>query len=113
MQFRNYSPRATIRHWRLVRRAELRYIVPELRRAHALVNSFLSYELPILKGRVEPHLGPLIEQFASDPEMEDAHERAARVKWLLDQVPVVRDESVIPDRSLLREFIGGSAYTYD
>ena len=112
MQFRNYSPRATIRHWHLVRRAELRYIVPELRRAHALVNSFLSYELPIMKGRVEPHLGPLIEQFASDPETEDAHERAARVKWLLDQVPVVRDESVIPDRSLLREFIGGSAYTY-
>ncbi|HYW84489.1 MAG TPA: ATP cone domain-containing protein [Spirochaetia bacterium] len=112
MQFRNYSPRATIRHWHLVRRAELRYIVPELRRAHALVNSFLSYELPIMKGRVEQHLGPLIEQFASDPERQDAHERAARVKWLLDQVPAIRDESVIPDRSLLREFIGGSAYTY-
>ena len=53
MQFRNYSPRSTIRHWHLVRRAELRYIVPELRRAHALVNSFLPYELPIMKARVE------------------------------------------------------------
>ena len=112
MQFRNYSPRATIRHWHLVRRAELRYIVPELRRAHALVNSFLSYELPIMKGRVEQHLGPLIEQFASDPETQDAHERSVRVKSLLDQVPAVRDENAIPDRSLLREFIGGSAYTY-
>ena len=112
MQFRNYSPRATIRHWHLVRRAELRYIVPELRRAHALVNSFLAYELPIMKGRVEQHLGPLIEQFASDLETQDAHERAVRVKGLLEQVPPVRDESVIPDRSLLREFIGGSAYTY-
>jgi uridine kinase len=112
MQFRNYSPRATIRHWHLVRRAELRYIVPELRRAHALVNSFLSYELPIMKGRVEQHLVPLIEQFAADPDTQDAHERAVRVKSLLDQVPAVRDESAIPDRSLLREFIGGSAYAY-
>ena len=112
MQFRNYSPRATIRHWRLVRRAELRYIVPELRRAHALVNSYLAYELPIMKARVGEHLAPLIEQFASDPETQDAHERAVRVKSLLDQVPAVSDDRVVPARSLLREFIGGSTYTY-
>lgn len=112
MQFRNYTPRSTIRHWHLVRRAELRYIVPELRRAHSLVNSFLSYELPIMKGRVEQHLAPLIEEFAADPEAQDAHERAVRVKEMLDQVPAVVDESAVPGRSLLREFIGGSAYTY-
>jgi uridine kinase len=112
MQFRNYSPRATIRHWHLVRRAELRYIVPELRRAHALVNSFLPYEVPIMKGRVEKHLAPLIEQFAANPDTQDAYERALRVKGLLDQVPAVTDESAIPGRSLLREFIGGSDYAY-
>ena len=56
MQFRSYSPRQTVRHWHLVRRSELRYIVPELQRAHAIVNSFLPYELPIMRARVGPEL---------------------------------------------------------
>jgi uridine kinase len=112
MQFRNYTPRSTIRHWHLVRRAELRYIVPELRRAHALVNSFLPYELPVMKARVERHLEPLISEFAGNPERQDAYERAVRVKALFDQIPAVTDETAVPERSLLREFIGGSAYSY-
>ena len=112
MQFRNYSPRETIRHWHLVRRSELRYIVPELRRAHAIVNSFLPYELPVMKGRVEKHLLPLIAQFADDPDRQDAYERSVRVKAMFDEIPAVTDESVIPTHSLLREFIGGSGYGY-
>jgi uridine kinase len=111
MQFRNYTPRATLRHWHLVRRSELRYIVPELRRAHALVNSFLPYELPIMKGRVEKHLPALIEQFAANPEMQDAHQRALRVRAIFEQLPTA-PESMVPDGSLLREFIGGSRYAY-
>ena len=112
MQFRNYSPRSTIRHWSLVRRAELRYIVPELRRAHALVNSYLPYELPIMKARLQPTLSLLVDEFgAGEEETQAAFERAARVKAVLDQVPQV-DECVVPPRSLLREFIGGSAYDY-
>ncbi len=113
MQFRNYSPRSTIRHWPLVRRAELRYIVPELRRAHALVNSYLPYELPIMKARLQPALAPLIDEFRAGAEdTQEAFERATRVQDLLDQVPPVTDESVVPSRSLLREFIGGSGYEY-
>lgn len=111
-QFRNYSPRETIRHWHLVRRSELRYIVPELRRAHAIVNSFLPYELPIMKARVAANLGPLIAEFAKDPARQDALERAERVKALFDQIPAVSDESLVPPRSLLREFIGGSSLRY-
>ena len=112
MQFRNYTPRSTIRHWHLVRRSELRYIVPELRHAHVIVNSFLPYELPIMKARVEKYLDPIIEECAGVPERQDACERAMRVRSLFDQLPAVRDESIIPRRSLLREFIGGSAYRY-
>jgi len=111
-QFRNYSPRETIRHWHLVRRSELRYIVPELRRAHAIVNSFLPYELPIMKARVGGALGPLIAEFSKDPAREDALERVARVKTLFDQVPEATDERVVPSRSVLREFIGGSSLEY-
>ena len=112
MQFRSYSPHATIRHWHLVRRAELRYIVPQLRRAHALVNSFLPYELPIMKARVAKHLPPLIEQLTGTTEHQDALDRALRVQSLFDQIPAVQDESIVPPRSLLREFIGGSEYVY-
>ena len=112
MQFRGYSPRATIRHWHLVRRSELRYIVPELRRAHALVNSYLPYELPVMKARVETHLAPLIDEFARNAEGQDAHDRAARLQALFGQIPAMADERVIPTRSLLREFIGGSQYAY-
>ncbi len=108
MQFRNYSPRSTIRHWPLVRRAELRYIVPELRRAHALVNSYLPYELPFMKARLQAALASLVNEFrAGGEETQEALERAARVQALLDQVPQA-DESAVPPRSLLREFIGGS-----
>jgi uridine kinase len=112
MQFRNYTPLETIRHWHLVRRSELRYIVPELRRAHAIVNSFLPYELPVMKGRMESHILPLVSQFAADPELLDAHERTLRVKSMFDEIPAFTDESAIPPRSLIREFIGGSGYTY-
>jgi uridine kinase len=112
MQFRNYSPRETIRHWHLVRRSELRYIVPELRRAHVIVNSFLPYELPIMKNRVEAYLAPLIEEFHRDADKQDAYERSVRVMDMFSQIPAITDESVVPGTSLLREFIGGSSYRY-
>ena len=113
MQFRGYSPRATIRHWPLVRRSEMRYIVPELRRAHALVNTFLPYELPVMTGRMKAALVPLHQEFrAGGEELQEASERAARLLAMFAELPAVTDESVIPGRSLLREFIGGSGYHY-
>jgi uridine kinase len=112
MQFRSYSPLQTIRHWHLVRRSELRYIVPELRKAHAIVNSFLPYELPFMKSRVERHLPSLLAELAQGPDREDARDRTVRVAELFSQIPAVEDESVVPSRSLLREFIGGSSIAY-
>ena len=112
VQFRNYSPRDTVRHWHLVRRAELAFIVPELTNAHAIVNSFLPYELPVLKRRVESWLGPLADEFGRDPDRRDALSRIIRVRDMLAQLPAVDDESVVPEGSLLREFIGGSRLGY-
>lgn len=112
MQFRSYSPRQTVRHWHLVRRSELRYIVPELRRAHAIVNSFLPYELPIMRARVGAELEAMAREFEGDPEREDALERTRRVSRVFAELPVTADESAVPATSLLREFIGGSAYRY-
>ena len=112
MQFRSYSPRQTIQHWHLVRRSELRYIVPRLREADAVVNSFLPFELPIMKHRLGELFPGFIRDFAADPERSDALDRARRINELFREIPAWSDESVVPADSLLREFIGGSRYSY-
>ena len=112
MQFRNYPPEQTLRHWYLVRRAELRYIVSRLRLAEVVVNSFMPCELPIMKGRLEHMFGAFVEHLQDDPEKTDALDRAIRVRKLLASVPAVEGEEDIGPRSLLREFIGGSEYSY-
>jgi len=112
MQFRNYSPKQTIRHWHFVRRSELRYIVPRLREAEAIVNSFLPYELPIMKQRLGEVFPQFLEEFRDDPEGADAYDRAARIQQIFQEIPSWSDEAAIPKDSLLREFIGGSCYSY-
>jgi len=112
MQFRNYSPLQTVAHWHLVRRSELRYIVPRLNQADAIVNSFLPFELPIMKHRLGGLFPGFIEEFAVDPERSDALDRARRIQQMFEELPSWEDEGVVPVDSLLREFIGGSRYKY-
>jgi uridine kinase len=112
MQFRNYNPEQTLRHWYLVRRAELRYIVSRLKKAEVIVNSFMPSELPVMKSRLERHFPEFVEHLAGDEEKRDARERAQRIITLFDQVPPVPTEDAVPATSLLREFIGGSSYDY-
>jgi uridine kinase len=112
MQYRNYSPKQTITHWHYVRRSELRYIVSRLKTAHFVANSFLPYELSIMKH----HLGHLFEDFKRDfkgsVDREDALRRATRVWAIFEEIPVWENEGIVPARSVLREFIGGSEYSY-
>ncbi len=112
MQFRNYNPGQTIAHWHYVRRSELRYIVARLKQAHRVINSYIAYELPLMKNRLGDLFPGFIEQFRDDPEREDAYERAIRVNEIFSQIPSWQDESVVPKYSLLREFLGGSGYSY-
>jgi uridine kinase len=112
MQFRNYSPKQTIAHWHYVRRSELRYIVSRLRYAHFIINSFLPYELPIMKHRLGELFPGFIEAFREDPENEDALVRSQRICQIFEEIPVWSDERIVPANSLLREFIGGSSYSY-
>jgi len=112
MQFRNYSPTQTIRHWHFVRRSELRYIVPRLPEAEVIVNSFLTYEIPIMKQRVGGLFPQFIHEFKDDPDGADAHDRAVRIHQIFEELPVWTDEQIVPKDSLLREFIGGSDYSY-
>jgi uridine kinase len=112
MQFRNYNPRQTLLHWHYVRRSELRYITPRFREADVIVNSALPYELPIMKHRMGGAFDGFIAELEGDAEREDAFERALRVRTLFGEMAGWQDESVVPEASLLREFIGGSSYSY-
>jgi uridine kinase len=109
---RAYDPQQTLEHWHYVRTSEKRNILPYVNTADYIVNSGLPYELPVMAARLGRHFERWAEQYRGDPLRADACERAGRVAALLRQVTAVTDESAIPPDSLLREFIGGSCYTY-
>ncbi|MCK5093674.1 MAG: response regulator SirA, partial [Spirochaetes bacterium] len=112
MQYRNYSPKQTLAHWHYVRRSELRYIISRISKAHFIVNSFLPYELPLMKHRLGGFFPQFINELKDCQDREDAFRRAQRVQGIFNEIPAWADESVVPKSSLLREFIGGSGYSY-
>jgi uridine kinase len=109
-QHRGYSPEKTILHWHYVRRSELKHIIPHHGNADFVVNSSLAYELPYLKRHLFPHFGPFLEKHRGNDRRLDGVIRAERVHSLLASIADVEDDSAVPAESLLREFIGGSAY---
>lgn len=111
-QHRQLQPLQTLAHWHYVRRSELRHIIPYNATADYLVNSALPYELPILRHKLFHYFPEALELFRDEPKRQDAYVRARRVHELLEQIHPVADDSIVPPHSLLREFIGGSAYAY-
>ncbi len=99
-QYRGYSAQETIQRWESVRRGETTYIFPYQENADAMFNSALVYELAVLKPFVEPLL---LQIESSGLEYVEARRLLAFLNWFL---PCPLD--LVPDNSLLREFIGGS-----
>jgi uridine kinase len=97
---RGYTAQQTIARWESVRRGEERYIFPYQENADAMFNSALVYELSALQAQAEPLLRQVPHGTA---EFIEAKRLLAFLEWFL---PV--DVSLIPDNSILREFIGGS-----
>ena len=110
--YRAYNPRQTLEHWHYVRSSELRHIIPHVNTADYIVNGALTYELPIMRPRLMDHFDQWVQDYRDDAERRDAFHRANRVYELLKSVTPVEDDSAISPTSLLREFIGGSAYKY-
>lgn len=97
---RGYSAQQTIQRWDSVTRGEKEYIFPYQENADKLFNSALVYELSALKLIVEP----LLRQVPyGTVEYVEAKRLLAMLEWFL---PI--DLDLIPDNSLLREFVGGS-----
>jgi len=109
-QYRAYSPEKTILHWHYVRRSELKHIIPNQAMADFQVNTALAYELPFLKLHLLRYLPEFLDKWREEAKRLDGYIRARRIYDLLDSVDDVADDSLVPPTSLLREFIGGSAY---
>jgi len=106
---RGYDPARTVAHWHFVRRGELKHIIPYLGQSDFIVNGALPYELPIFRYHLGNCFDDFVAQWENDPHRADALHRSRRLAALLQQVDPIEDRDV-PATSVLREFIGGSAY---
>jgi uridine kinase len=97
---RGYTAQQTISRWESVRRGEELYIFPYQENSDVMFNSALVYEMSAL----QPQAEPLLRQVPrGTSEFIEAKRLLAFLEWFL---PV--DTDLIPDNSILREFIGGS-----
>jgi uridine kinase len=97
---RGYTAVQTISRWESVTSGEKKYIFPYQENADAMFNSALVYELSSLKPLAEPILRQVPH---GTPEFIEAKRLLAFLEWFL---PLEMD--LIPDNSILREFVGGS-----
>ncbi|QRN82722.1 response regulator SirA [Chloroflexota bacterium] len=109
---RAYDPTKTLLHWHYVRSSELRNIIPYVNTTDYIVNSGMPYEMPMYKAKLFPEFKRWTEEYADDPLRKDAFERASRVYQLMQSLDAIEDDTVVPENSVIREFIGGSIYEY-
>jgi len=109
---RAYDPRHTLEHWHYVRTSEMRNIIPHIQETDYIINTGMPFELPIYRARLFDQFTSWLDVYKDDPLRIDAYSRVVRVHSLLQAVLPVEDESAIPKDSVLREFIGGSSYSY-
>jgi uridine kinase len=100
---RGHDARATIERWPSVRRGEHRNIFPYQENADVIFNSTLIYELSALRPLVEPLL--LQIEYGTQAHIE-AKRLLSFLYWVHPMSEAQR--ALIPDTSILREFIGGS-----
>ncbi|MBN1580389.1 MAG: nucleoside kinase [Anaerolineae bacterium] len=98
--YRGYTADATIDRWESVRRGENRWIFPYQENADAMFNSALVYELSTLKAFAEPLLRNVEPKTLAHVESKRL---LAFLQWFLPC-----STELVPDNSILREFVGGS-----
>jgi len=97
---RGYTAKDTINRWPKVRKGEHKWIFPFQEYADVMFNSALVYEVAVIKPLAEP----LLQQIEpGKPEHVEAKRLLSFLQWFEACSP-----ELIPDNSLLREFIGGS-----
>ncbi len=101
--YRGHDARGTITQWPSVRKGEERNIFPYQEDADVIFNSALVYELAVLK----KHAEPLLEQITNE---EAEYSEAKRLLKFLSYVKSIDDDELVMNISILKEFIGGSAF---
>lgn len=99
---RGHSPSKTLASWTDVRKGEEKYVFPYQDEANVIFNSFLAYELGVLKTFVEPLL------YSVPPEDPEYHTAIRLLEILKLVLPIPNND--VPKISILREFIGGSYF---
>jgi uridine kinase len=102
--YRGYSAQETISRWQSVREGEEKWIYPYQENADAMFNSALIFEFAVLRSHVEPILNNVPRNC---PEYSEAYRLLKFIKYFTS----IHDKE-IPLTSLLREFLGGSSFTY-
>ncbi|MBP3764004.1 MAG: nucleoside kinase [Bacteroidales bacterium] len=102
--FRGWGALETLKRWPEVVRGERKHIFPYQENANVMFNSALLYELGVLKRYAEPLLKQVPENC----------EQFSMAKQLLDFSELITpiDDKFIPYNSIMREFLGGSAFDY-
>lgn len=101
-QFRGTRALGTLNMWDSVRRGENKNIFPFQNQADSAFNSALDYELAVLK----PYVEPLLKTVKPDQEV---YNEARRLIAFLENFSAIPSQ-MIPEDSILREFIGGSVF---
>lgn len=103
-KFRGYSAEETIRRWPAVRKGEEKWLFPYQEEADVMINTALLFELACLREQALPLLEG-VRPNTSEREVAD------RLINLLRLIKPLKMDS-LPPTSLLREFMGGSTFSY-
>ena len=100
--FRNSPAEETLKMWPSVRKGEFKWIYNTQEDADYVFNSFLPYELCVMR----KYALPVLEKIDVNSEFFPAAERLTKfLKYFINM-----EDKWVPYNSLLREFIGGSCY---
>jgi len=101
-KFRGAPAEETLSMWPKVRAGEFKWIYSTQEGADYVFNSFLPYELPVMKKYAMPLLTAIDRE---SPFFPDAERLMRLLKFFIDM-----PDQWVPCNSLMREFIGGSCY---
>jgi len=104
-RYRGYSALDTIGRWESVRRGEEKNIFPFQEEANVMFNSALLYEFSVLK----PFAEPILQEVP--PNRAEYDEAQRLLKFLSYFTPI--SEREVPPTSIIREFLGGSTFSYN
>ena len=104
LKYRGTTAEGNILRWPSVRRGEEKWIFPYQENADAIFNSAMMYEFAALRPQAESALLQV-------PEISPAYPTAERLIRLLRLFEPIELKHM-PPTSLLREFLGGSSFSY-